>query len=390
MQHLGRADAVEDVDADRLAPAQAECSGSASPAEMQRRSRFDPAPGPSSDGPATRRRASARRRRSSGGAAASPPAPHRGSAGRATARPRRRPPSGRSSRCRAHRRRTTSPPRTSGRRLRCRAPARHRYRRWPGGWRCTCLRPSGRRSSPTNRARTRPRRARLGGRRSASPWPGRRRRRREVNRRGRAAVGLGDDDAARSAMPLQRRQQRRKSGAETLRLGAAIVQDVAGDVGRQQRVDRHRDAPARSAPQNAIGKSTVSSMKSAIRRSRSMPAACSPAAKRADAANSAYVRLRHGIDERQPPAAPLAQVALDEKSTALPFASVIGPVPLPRHRDEVRHRRLLIFRQGQHVAVPRLPQCPQLVEQCRLLLRQIAALAMVVGDVEQVIRGRPV
>ena len=42
--------------------------------------------------------------------------------------------------------------------------------------------------------------------------------------------------------------------------------------------------PARNAPQNATGKSTVSSMTSAIRRSRSMPAARNPAANRAEAA----------------------------------------------------------------------------------------------------------
>ena len=44
--------------------------------------------------------------------------------------------------------------------------------------------------------------------------------------------------------------------------------------------------PARMAPQNATGKSTVSSMTSAMRRSRSMPAARSPAANRADASAS--------------------------------------------------------------------------------------------------------
>jgi hypothetical protein len=44
--------------------------------------------------------------------------------------------------------------------------------------------------------------------------------------------------------------------------------------------------PARSAPQNAIGKSTVSSITNAMRCSRSIPAALSPAAKRAEAASS--------------------------------------------------------------------------------------------------------
>ena len=44
--------------------------------------------------------------------------------------------------------------------------------------------------------------------------------------------------------------------------------------------------PARSAPQNAIGKSIVSSINRAIRRSRSIPAARKAAAKRTDAAES--------------------------------------------------------------------------------------------------------
>ena len=38
MEHLGRADAVEDVDAEALAPALADVRGSASPAEVQTRS----------------------------------------------------------------------------------------------------------------------------------------------------------------------------------------------------------------------------------------------------------------------------------------------------------------------------------------------------------------
>ena len=46
VQHLGGADAVEDVHADHRLPAPAESAGSASPAEMQRRSRSEPAPGP--------------------------------------------------------------------------------------------------------------------------------------------------------------------------------------------------------------------------------------------------------------------------------------------------------------------------------------------------------
>jgi len=111
---------------------------------------------------------------------------------------------------------------------------------------------------------------------------------RETRRNPAIAVRRADDNTVQ-AQPVERRPQRRQQrrGDEDRR-GAAVLQDVAGDVGRQQRIDRHRNDAGTQRAQNAIGKSTVSSMTSATRRSRSMPAASSPAANRAaDAASSA-------------------------------------------------------------------------------------------------------
>ena len=116
VQHLRRADAVEDLGAGALLPALADVLRqrlAGRGRDAQRRQRVArPAP----DRRAAARTASARRRRSSGGAAASRAAPSPAPADPRTARRSRPPRAGTSARCRGRTRRTASPPSTRCRR----------------------------------------------------------------------------------------------------------------------------------------------------------------------------------------------------------------------------------------------------------------------------------
>ena len=135
-----------------------------------------------------------------------------------------------------------------------------------------------------------------------------------VDRCGRAAVGLRHDDPAQVRDAVQHRQQRRDQRCrDHQRIGAAVGQDVADHLMGQQRVDRHRhDAGTDRAPERDREIHRIEQQQ------RDAPLACH--AGRAQGAGEAAGRRRQlaigqrppGIAERHRIAAPSLLMAIDE------------------------------------------------------------------------------
>ena len=260
---MSHADHVAPAPADiaRAAPRRPRCSGAAGRSRRPARSRMGQQRG------IQRRHAGEDRRLM---------APHRrqhrirASAGPAAAPRARRPPSGRSSNCRARRHETALAAeniRSSARDAA--APARHRSRPSRAGCAWTCRTPFGAPVEPDEYSQNATSSA--GVTRSASPdrrrpgiRPSRPQRGSQIDA-GVAAVGRADDDPrqirdraapAAAAPPAAPRPTAHRRGCRPgcSRRSRAVSSVLIGTG----------TTPARSAPQNAIGKSTVSSITSAI------------------------------------------------------------------------------------------------------------------------------